>query len=229
MRMHNLIKYLVLQKVEEMFSQKDEVEKLSLKNTPAEKMDVACYVLNRSQPQYVVSGRGVAYNETIDYKKKLQNLADITKLIREGMISVAKHNRDRGIDSFEKSPKGSFFNFPPIIGRLFNGLNFEPVHDISISLLYQGELVKAIDSNWQNPYKLVSNTAGTYIFWPYPIPAKQGGKEKEFEFELVISDDRFEPLNYVFEITSHPEHEFVDSVNTAQSFRIKDLYLFPCE
>lgn len=227
MRVHNLVKDLVVQKVEEMFTHQEELDKLGLVSTLAAKMDVVCYVLNRTAPQYVVSGRGIAHSESQDYQRKLQQLADITRLVKEGMTSVATHIRDRGDGSFEKNLEGKFFNFPSIIGRMFNGINFEPIHDISVSLVHQGKLVKVIDPNWQNPYKLVVNTAGTFLFWPHPIPAENDITEKVLEFELAVTDEHFEPLHYFFEVHVKAENEFIDFVNTTESLRIKDLYLFP--
>lgn len=227
MRIHNLVQDLVVQKVEELLADGTDATAQALAPDPGAKFDVICYVLNRTAPMYAVSGRGVAHSETVDYQKKVQQLADITRLAKEGMASVAAHRRDRTAGSFGPDKTGPFFNFPSVIGRMFNGVNFEPVHDVTVGLYQNNELVKVIDPNWQNPYKLVMNTAGTYLFWPHPQEAKPGEKSRTVELEVRVDDPRFEPLHYFFSLSAQAEPEFIDFVNTTASTRLKDLYLFP--
>lgn len=229
MRVHNLVKDLVIQKVEEMFARKEELEAQGICTSRLCMMDVVCFVLNRIPPKYVISGRGIAHSETVDYSRKLQQLADITTLIREGMEVVSRNKRERGEEAQESEREGFFFNFPSIIGRLLNGLNYAPVSGIPISLLAAGELVRVIDPNWQNPYEMVKNTAGTYLFWPHPLRAERPHLEKTFQFELSVESPLYEPFHYFFEISLTSESDFVDFINTTASYRIKDLCLFPRE
>jgi competence protein ComFB len=229
MRVHNLAKELVVQKVDEMFSDPAELKATGLDSgDQGSKFDVICYVLNRVPPHYVVSGRGIAHHESGDFQAKVQRLADMARLTREGMISVAKHRRER-TGSYDIGTEGPYFNFPSVIGRLFNGVNFEPVHDVDLGLYQDGQLVKVIDPNWQNPYRLVLNTAGTYLFWPHPVQVGKLPAEKSFEFELRCDDPAFEPLHYFFTLEVASSPEFIDFVNTTASTRLKDLYLFPRE
>lgn len=227
MRVHNLVKDLVVQKVEELYADSAELRALSLDQDPGSQFDVVCYVLNRVPPMYVVSGRGIAHNETIDYQTKVQQLADITRLVKQGMESVGRNRRSRADGTFGSLRQGPFLNFPSIIGRMFNGVNFEPVHDLTVGLYQDGQLVKVIDPNWQNPYKLVLNTAGTYLFWPHPQTAQPSEQSRTVEMELRVDDPRFEPLHYFFSLTLAASEDFVDFVNTTASTRLKDLYLFP--
>lgn len=230
MRVHNLVKDLVIQRAEEMFSRQAELEAKGLCASADCLLDVVCYVLNRVPPEYVVSGRGVAHSETGEYNQKLQRLADITRLIHEGMEVVTRNRRPRGSGSFEHDREGIFFNFPSIIGRLFNGVTFEPIAGVSVSLKdEQGSLVRVIDPNWQNPYAMVPNTAGTFLFWPHPVRAEEENLERRFLFTLAVDDEQYEPFRYAFplEVSSRPQ--FMDFVNTTASHRLKDLYLFPRE
>ena len=226
MRVHNLVKDLVVQKVEELVA--DALHDGDW-NDQGSRYDVICYVLNRVPPMYVVSGRGIAHSESADYQSKLQQLADITRLVKEGMEYVQSRKRNRPSGTFGPEHDGPFFNFPSIIGRMFHGVNFEPVHDVTVGLYSDGQLVKVIDPNWQNPYRLVVNTAGTYLFWPHPLAAKTGETSRRFEFEVRVDDPGYEPLRYVFSLDLQAEDEFIDFVNTTASTRLKDLYLFPSE
>lgn len=229
MRVHNLVKDLVIQKVEEMFSRKDELKSRDLCLTQDCMQDVVCYVLNRTQPEYVVSGRGMAHAESQDYNKKLQKQADIMRLIQEGMEAVSRRRRPREGSVNPEELQGSFFNFPSIIGRLFNGENFSPISGINVYLMEGGVPVPVIDPNWQNPYQMVVNTAGTYLFWPHPQRAESEGIEKTFQFEISVEDPQYESFRLPFEIKVVSQNRFVDFVNSSDSFRLKDQYLFPRE
>lgn len=230
MRVHNLVKDLVIQKVEEFFSAKRQEAGADLEClTPDCLQDVVCYVLNRTQPEYVVSGRGMAHSESQDYNKKVQKIADIMRLIQEGMEAVSRRRRQRAEVGSREELEGSWFNFPSIIGRLFNGNNFEPIAGINVYLLENGIPAPVIDPNWQNPYPMVVNTAGTYLFWPHPIKAGKEGEERTFKFEISVDDSKYDSLRMPFEMTIRSQSRFVDYVSSTESFRLKDQYLFPRE
>ncbi len=229
MRVHNLMMDLVSQKVEEYFHTKDETVYPDMCWSEPCKMDVLCYVLNRVPPLYVVSGRGMAHSESKDFSERTQRMADITALIREGMGAVAGNQRLRSDEPAEKVNLGPYWNFPSIIGRLFNGLNFAPMSDISVHLLENGQNMQVIDPNWQNPYQMVKNTAGTYLFWPHPVKAQQAGERKNFHLEIRVDHPAYDPLRYGFELALISEEQFSDFASTTASHRLKDLYLFPSE
>ena len=50
MRVHNLVKDLVVQKVDELFADAEGLQALALDKDPGSKYDVICYVLNRTPP-----------------------------------------------------------------------------------------------------------------------------------------------------------------------------------
>jgi len=152
MRVHNLTKDLVIQKVKEVFSQKEDLVHRGFCISPQCELDVVCFVLNRMPPEYVVSGRGMAHVEQ-DYRKNSQKITDIVALINEGLEVVTRNQRPRGNTEPSEEQLGYFWNFPSIIGRLFNGLNFEPIPDTEVFLLSEGVPVRVIDPNWQNPYR----------------------------------------------------------------------------
>jgi competence protein ComFB len=225
MRVHNLVEDLVIQKVKEMFAGAKDLQDAGICISEQCQMDVVCFVLNRIPPEYATSGRGVAYSEN-DYKKKIQRLADITALIKEGMQTISARQRPVGGEMDSLDP-GYYFNVPSVIGRLFNGANFAPISDVSVALKLNGELVKVLDPNWQNPYSMVKNTAGTFLFWPHPIPSEENKITKTFEFEIEVKAPGYEELHYFFEQESTSGDHFMDFVMTTESYRLRDLYLFP--
>jgi competence protein ComFB len=113
------------------------------------------------------------------------------------------------------------------VGRLFNGTNFEPLSNVDVELLRDGKLVTMKDSNWQNPYHLVSNTQGTFTFWPASVEAKTDGDRQSFEFSVRIQAPGFEALHHFFRIPVIGEYQNRPSYSMERTFKLPDLYAFP--
>ncbi|MDR1956879.1 MAG: late competence development ComFB family protein [Treponema sp.] len=190
--------------------------------------DTMCYVLNRMEPQYVVSNRGVARaeRETIKYQQKG---ADMVSLIYEGIKQVQHHLRPNHKEVGDRSWEvhKPVFRVPLIIGRIFNGLNFAPLEVAQIELRSEQTLVSMINGNWQNPYQLVSYVAGIFTFLPYPIPATSEGIRKNFEFTLYITAPSLEERYHIFEVPILSETASSVSFSMERIFRLPDLYMFP--
>ncbi len=233
MEIHNVTEDIVLDAVNEIF---DEIEREGKADRPCTcfqcRLDTACYALNRCTPRYVVSSRGVARAET-DSIEKQQEEADVVSLIHEGLQKIAKSKRPHFEHQSKKEAPhlaaGPVFNFPTIIGRIFDGKTFSPLADIDVFLLADGKLAPMLDANFQNPYRLVTNTAGTFSFWPKPIAAEKEGIERKFEFAIAAAAPGLEELRHYFEITIVSEHEAATSFSMQRTYKIQDLYLFPPE
>jgi competence protein ComFB len=121
-------------------------------------------------------------------------------------------------------------------------VNFEPLSGIDVELVYggkdgdgeedgeKGKLVEMRDANWQNPYRFVKDTEGTFTFWPRPIEAKTVGEQAVFEFAVRIETEGFETLNHFFEVPVAGE-DGEDSADIPfsmdRTFKLQDLYIFP--
>ncbi|MDR3166576.1 MAG: late competence development ComFB family protein [Treponema sp.] len=231
MEIHNTVEDLVFAEVQEIF---DSIEKQGepdhICTCQQCRVDTACFVLNRIKPRYIVSNRGVARTELGLFEQQ-QTEADIITLVHEGIKQV-NHNQRPFINHTDpgENPllsEDPVFNIPTIIGRLFNGLNFAPIADIKIELHQDGKLVPMRDQNWQNPYHLVSNTEGTYTFWPRPIPADQAGIHKIFEFILQIEDPAFERVYHVFNIPVLSEIKAAGAFSMGRIVKLPDIFMFP--
>ena len=231
MEIHNVTEDIVLDAVNEIF---DEIEREGKKDRPCTcfqcRLDTACYALNRLTPRYVVSSRGVARAET-DSIEHQQEEADVVSLIHEGLQKINKSKRPHFEHQSERERPADFqgpaFNFPTVIGRLFNGNNFEPVNDVDVFLHADGKPAEMLDPNWQNPYRLVPATAGTFSFWPKPIPAETVGEERTFEFSVSAAAPGFEELRHFFEVTIKSEHVTALSFSMQRTLKLPDMYLFP--
>lgn len=228
MAIHNLMEEEVVRVINEICDEEAKKEKPSYCVSPACRQDAICYVLNRIPPQYVSSGRGLAHVETA-YKGNPQLHIDLVTLASEGLKRVTTVRRSYyGGEGSEPGPQeGPCFNFPTITGRLFNGLTFEPMTDIEVSLRDDGELVEMVDCRWPNPYEIVRNTPGTYLFWPASIPSDSAGITREFDFEIASEVEGYEPFHHFFRIrlTSDTHRDAV--IRFSQDHTLPDLYLVP--
>ena len=241
-RIHNLTEDLVIKEVDAIC---DEIEKSGRKPELCTcdqcRLDAVCYVLNRTQPSYVVSNRGVARLERESLERRQKGI-DLTVLIYKALEDVA-HNRRPNFDHRCHSSKGAesgaeraaayqahsraVFNIPVIVGRVFKGVNLEPLSGIDVELIYDGQLVAMRDANWQNPYRFVKDTEGTFTFWPRPIEAKKAGERAVFEFLVRVETAGFETLNHFFEVPVVSE-DFADvPFSMDRTFKLPELYLFP--
>ncbi len=230
MIIHNMMEDIVIEMVKNIFSdEKISVNKKICTCSQCE-MDVICFVLNNIPSIYVISGRGLARLET-NYLEQKQKEADLVTLIHMGIKNVSNAKRPHFThdeeQDLQKTRTGAYFNFPTLTGRIFNTTNFEPVKNVNVSLLYNGEPLAMLNPNWQNPQKLVSNTAGAFSFWPYPLEAEDQGIQKDFDFEILVIDDKYEQLIHYINISVISENEFVDYYRINKNIKVEDLYLLP--
>ncbi|MDR2553567.1 MAG: late competence development ComFB family protein [Treponema sp.] len=191
------------------------------------RQDAVCYVLNRAQPHYVVSHRGmVRAGQTTDQ----QGRVDLTALVYEGIRRVNHNKRPYfthgGPEAAVLPPGTPVFNVPTIMGRVFNGLNFSPMADIMVELLQNGSLTAMKDNNWQNPFALIANTYGTFTFWPKPVPVEKPEVRAVFEYTVRIAAPDFAERTHVFTIPLMSELDS-SAISLSNIFKLPDLYLFP--
>jgi len=229
MDIHNLMEDFVIETVDELFDAEAKGSTGQWCTCKQCRMDVSCYVLNRLKPEYVLSGRGVAYSET-DYGEKLQRGADVASLVKEGWARInaaprPNHDRER-TDERRDVPTGPVFNVRPIMGRLFNGATFEPIVDARVSLIDDSGIVRMMDSNWTNPYPLAKNTNGMFTFWPFPVPCKKAGERRRFAYTITASPEGFEELSHYIEFEVVSEAAAICQFSMQTAHRLQDLYVF---
>ncbi len=232
MEIHNTAEDIVLRSVDEIF---DDIERQGAADRPCTcsqcRLDTACYVLNRVSPRYVISSRGVerAEQESID---RQQIEADVASLVYEGLQRIASARRphfqhDSSNSGNRPAPVGPVFNFPTVVGRIFNGQNFEPLSDITLTFFKGASLAVMIDPNWQNPYSMVANTAGTFSFWPAPESCAKPGIAQLFSCSILAEAPGYESLRHFFELTLTSEEHSTASFSMQRTVRLPDLYIFP--
>lgn len=225
MKIHNVTQEAVTELVNEAFKSNDRPKDLCLCNQCH--MDVICYVLNRVQPKYIVSDRGISHMSD-NYSESLQMRADIVKNINEAMRIVAQAKRTHHLEeNFNPATKAqAYFNFPTVSGKILSGINFSP-EEVTVELYHDEKLVKMIDPTWENPYSINENCDGNFIFWPMAMPAASEGIRKNFTFEIRILSEQKEPNKIFFSVDGISEKEFSDSFQAHKTITLKETLLFP--
>jgi len=232
MELHNTMEDIVVARVNDIFEaiDKDGSERKYCTCNQC-RMDIVCYALNRVRPHYIVSNRGASRVRS-DTIERQQQIADITAMIHEGFKQVNHNQRpffdhapgEGGTGQDKNVPA---FNVPTIMGRIFNGNNFAPISDVVVELLCNGELVPMKDGNWQNPYRIVSNTEGAFSFWPAAVTASAVNEPKIFEYTLRASAPEFETLTHFFKISITSEIQATASFSLTRTYKLPSLYMFP--
>jgi competence protein ComFB len=231
MEIHNIVEDLVCKTVTDLFRDEDRSKRLGYCTCDQCRMDVICYALNKMTPEYLVSGRGLAYASS-EYQDNIQRVADAVSLANEGWKQINQTKRTHVDHAFGKQravryPDPPVFNYPTILGRIFNGTTFDPMNAIQISLLRDGKLISMIDPNWQNPCSVFANTSGTFIFWPEPEKADSLGESKTVEFNLKATAEGFEDFSHFFELRIHGESSVQNQFSSQRQYTLPDLTMFP--
>jgi len=231
MDIHNANEDIVFNKVQQIF---EEIKK----NGNHEKFclceqcraDTICFTLNRIEPYYIVSNRGLTrLDQSGILRQQLE--ADIAALVYKG-IQMVNHNLRPTAPhdgSSNEKPKINFpmFDIPTISGRIFDGVSFEPVVNIEVALYSEGELVPGRNGNWQNPYTIVPSTPGVFSFWPAPLVTTATDISKDIKYVIKVASPNYEVLTHHFDIVSISRSLGPNSQTLNRSFTLPDLYLFP--
>lgn len=230
MEIHNVSEDIVfssIQKIYEAIKRDGNTEGLCLCDQCT--LDTICYTLNRIEPRYIVSNRGMTRIDQ-DWTGKQQNEADIATLIYKGLRLVnhnqrptSLHNDESGGGILKAEPK---YFIPTIIGRIFDGETFAPLSGVTVELHSGGQIVPMRNSNWQNPFTLIDNTPGSFTFWPASIPAEAVDTDRIFEFTLKVSSSDYETLTHFFKISTISSLHNSASFSLDKTFKLPDLYMF---
>jgi competence protein ComFB len=237
MNIHNVVEDMVIEEVNKICDdiEKEGTDTDAICTCEQCRKDAACYVLNRVSPHYILSGRGLVRAEKLTVEKQ-QRSADIAVLSYDALKLVRKNQRDghhrmsgRNVaaESVKSADFSAVFMLPAIVGRIFDGVNFEPLSDIDAELYENGTPAAMVDHNWQNPFRLVPKTEGVYTFCPAPFPAARTGEHRTFTFTVKASAPSYETLRHYFEIPVVSEPFSKKSSPLDSTYKINDLYMFP--
>lgn len=222
MNIHNVMEDYVTTEVNTLYDQLKN-ENISWLKCDCEtcRLDTVCYVLNRIKPRYIVSERGVLHN-SLDLNNS-QFKADMSKVALEGLRlingSQRKYHQKKVISTklYDIS-----FNFPLLIGSVYDGTTFEPLENVEVTLKMNNEVVDMFDTTWSNPTHTYKSTVGAYSFWPKPVKGNEN-ETKDFSFVLEFKKEGYAPITYCIDI---PLKATKEAPNSNYSLKIQDIFLF---
>ena len=224
MQIYNITKEKVTDLVNRAFESKDRPKDLCLCYQC--RLDVTCYVLNRAKPIYVLSERGITHLKD-NYSESLQEIADLTRFVENGINLVSKAKRSHHLEPLESNMEEApaYFNFPTISGAILSGETFAPI-DASVTLIMEGEKVCMKDKKWENPIKLIRPSNDHFLFWPKAIPVGKVGEKKTFIFELNIDAGEYETTPHFFELNLVSEIDLNDKFQAHNTHTCNNILLF---
>lgn len=225
MKPHNLMEELVIDTVEETFSNEDYLSKTGCPDCEQSKIDVTCYVLNRIQPLYTTSSRGLAHLDK-SYIEQPQSTADVAALVNEGIKQVASHQRPSSGDSGADLPEPPMFNFPIIKGQVFDGKTFAPFSGGNITLKSDDGIVRMRGARWLNPCTLIEETESRFLFLPMPVKADVIGEARVFSFSIEIDADGYKPVKHFISLNLTADNDYVNSMEVNRIHTVESIYLF---
>ena len=229
---HNIMEEQVIIRVNELYDRIKNQENTWLEcDCENCRLDAYAYVLNRIQPRYVVSGRGLTYNSTEIHSDR-QLMVDLDRLSIEGirMVNSAKrpyHNKAKLNASGDWETMIPTYTFPTFIGSVFDGTTFEPLKDAKVFLkTADGQLATMMDVSWSNPYVTYEKNNGRYSFWVAPEASLKADVKKDFNFTVEIECEGYDPAFYAFSIQLVSKVEDPHKLDSTMTYRIQDLRLF---
>lgn len=225
MEIRNLMEELVRRAVEEIAREDRESAKPRYCSSEDCLIDAVCYALNRIQPRYVSSARGVAHIVE-DLESDQQIAIDVVRLAHEGLTRISSVRREYYDTEGDDQARGPSFNFPTVTGRVLDGTRFFPIGGVEVELLIDEKRAAMFDQRWNNPYRLDDHAPGTYIFWPRPVASTTPGEAREFSCELRVTGPGYDPLSHFFTLELASTEGVEDQVSLNREHKLPDLYMF---
>ena len=161
------------------------------KNIPANtnmRMDIIAYTLNRVQPQYVTSARGVLHSyDKGDTEENIEILTTIEKACE--VIRRRKENTPlESIPLIEEN--GYYLTYPSIMGNICSAKNSERVESALVYMYYKNKLIEGYGANFPNPAVVSKNVPGKFMFCF--MPKKIDSNESiNIDLDIVIEAENY--------------------------------------
>jgi competence protein ComFB len=195
----NLMKDIVINILDEVLK-KEQVKNINGNGRD----DIIAYVLNRVQPRYVTSERGLLYG-ILESKYHVQQRVDILFLIYEAIYQILNRRDSNNAVKETITPEKSSY-LPHIVGQVLDETSLSIVPDVEVLMLFAGSPAVMVDSDWENPYTTIAATKGHFHFWP-KYAEREMGKGPLVQFSLTFKHDQCaaETIDLTLEVIRNAE------------------------
>lgn len=174
------------------------------RNIPANtnmRMDIIAYTLNRVQPQYVTSARGVLHSyDRSDTEENIEILNTIEKACE--VIKRRKENTPiESIPIIEES--GYYLAYPSIMGNICSANGSEKVESALVYMYYKDKLIEGYGANFPNPAVVSKNVPGKFMFCFMPKKV-DSNESMDIDLDIVIEAENYKQYKGVLNFTVTP-------------------------
>ena len=174
------------------------------RNIPANtntRMDIIAYTLNRVQPQYVTSARGVLHS--YDRGDTEENI-EILNTIEKACEVIRRRKENTPIESIPIiEENGYYLTYPSIMGNICSAKNFEKVENALVYMYYKDKLIEGYGANFPNPAVVSKNVPGKFMFCF--MPKKVDSNDNiDLNLDIVIEAENYKQYKGVLNFTVSP-------------------------
>ena len=179
---------------------------LKEKNIPVNtnmRMDIIAYTLNRVQPQYVTSARGVLHSYNRD---SIQSNTEILSIIADACDIVSRRKENTLLESVPSiDESGYYLTYPSIMGNITASNNFEKIDNALVYIFCEGKILQGYGVNFPNPAIVSSNVPGKFMFCFMPKKV-DSNEEVEVNLDIVIESEKFMQYESVLSFKIKPSY-----------------------
>lgn len=195
------------------------------KNIPANtnmRMDIIAYTLNRVQPQYVTSARGVLHSYD---KGDTEENIEILNTIAKACDVIRRRKENTPIDSIPLiEENGYYLTYPSIMGNIFSASSFEKVESALVYMYYNSKLIEGYGANFPNPAVVSKNVPGKFMFCFMPQKV-DSNDSMDIDLDIVIEAKNYKQYKSVLNFTISPSFYNANDMPLFSIEEVNDILL----
>ena len=195
------------------------------KNIPANtnmRMDIIAYTLNRVQPQYVTSARGVLHSYNRDDDE--ENI-EILNIIEKSCEVIRRRKENRPMESIPViEENGYYLTYPSIMGNICSANSFEKVENALVYMYYKDKLIEGYGANFPNPAVVSNNVPGKFMFCFMPKKI-DSNESMDIDLDIVIEAENYKQYKGVLNFTVSPSFYNANDMPLFSIEEVNDILL----
>lgn len=198
---------------------------LKEKNIPVNtnmRMDIIAYTLNRVQPKYVTSARGVLHSYN---KDPIQSNTELLSIIADACEIVTRRKENTLLESIPFiDESGYYLNYPSIMGNIASSNNFDKVDSALVYIFSEGNILQGYGVNFPNPAIVSSNVPGKFMFCFMPKKT-DSNEDIEVKLNMIIESEKYMQYESVLSFKLKPTYYNAGDIPLFSIEEVNDILL----